>query len=80
MNELKVFTDYKELEKYVGADGVYSRYLDEEINNHLACIGSNVGSVEIEIDGREYNISIFSEETTEGNFEYRYEVFEIYNN
>lgn len=68
----KVFNDYEKLKKYIGADGIYSRYADEELSNHLACIGSNTGWFELEIEDNRYYIEPLSYEIGIEEYEYSF--------
>lgn len=77
MKELRKFDNYEDLKKYIGADGIYSEYAETELSDYLGCIGSNTGSFELQIDDREYVITVNSYEVEEDRFKYEYEVFEI---
>lgn len=73
----KVFTNYDDLKKYIGADGIYSTYAEEELANYLGCVGSNIGSFPLEIDSKKYEITVSSKENEDGNFMYKYIVEEL---
>lgn len=66
----RVFTNYEKLKQYIGADGIYSRYADDELRNHLECIGSNTGWFELEIENNVYTVEVNSYEV--GIEEYKY--------
>ena len=66
----RVFTNYEKLKQYIGADGIYSRYADDELRNHLESIGSNTGWFELEIENNVYTVEVNSYEV--GIEEYKY--------
>lgn len=73
----KVFTNYDDLKIYIGADGIYSTYAEDELSNYLGCVGSNIGSFKLEIDDKKYEITVSSKENENGNFMYKYIVEEL---
>ena len=66
----RVFDNYEKLKIYIGADGVYSVYADNQLREHLECIGSDIGYFELEIENNVYTVEVNSYEV--GIEEYRY--------
>lgn len=81
LTELKVFKDYNDLKESIGATGQLGTYADTELSDFLDCVGSNENcNFELTIEGKEYSISVTSNEIDEDTFDYEYTLFEISSN